>query len=65
MLLFDDGIQVKGQKFERNSRSDSTTHTQSPDTIRDRTPAVITDVAMLQTPKGDLNISFVFRHQIL
>jgi hypothetical protein len=52
ILLFDDGIQVKGQKSERNSRSESTTHTPSPDTTKDKTPAVITDVAMLQTPKG-------------
>jgi hypothetical protein len=52
ILLFDDGIQVKGQKSERNSRSESTTHTPSPDTTKDKIPAVITDVAMLQTPKG-------------
>jgi len=52
ILLFDDSIQVKGQKSERNSRSESTTHTPSPDTTKDKTPAVITDVAMLQTPKG-------------
>jgi hypothetical protein len=52
ILLFDDGIQVKGQKSERNSRSESTTHTPSPDTTKDKTPAVITDAAMLQTPKG-------------
>jgi hypothetical protein len=52
ILLFDDGIQVKGQKSERNSRSESTTHTPSPDTTKNKTPAVITDVAMLQTPKG-------------
>lgn len=52
ILLFDDGIQVKGQKPERNSRNQSTAHTLSPDTTKDKTPAVITDVAMLQTPKG-------------
>ena len=52
ILLFDDSIQVKGQKSERNSRSESTTHTPSPDTTKNKTPAVITDVVMLQTPKG-------------
>jgi len=52
ILLFDDGIQVKGQKSERNSRNESTAHTPSLETTKDKTPAVITDVAMLQTPKG-------------
>jgi len=52
ILLFDDGIQVKGQKPERNSRNESTAHTPSPDTTKNKTPAVITDVVMLQTPKG-------------
>ena len=53
ILLFDDGIQVKGQKPERNSRNESTAHTSSPDTTKNKTPAVITDVVMLQTPKGE------------
>ena len=43
---------MKGQKSERNSRHESTAHTPSPETTKDKTPAVITDVAMLQTPKG-------------
>jgi hypothetical protein len=52
ILLFDDGIQVKGQKLECNSRSESTAHTPSLDTTKEKTPVVITDVVMLQTPKG-------------
>jgi len=50
ILLFDDGIQVKGQKQER--LKESTTNNQSPQTILHKTPAVLTDVAMLQTPQG-------------
>lgn len=49
ILLFDDGIQVKGQKQEREHLIESTTNNQ----IHDKTPAVLTDVAMLQTPKGE------------
>ena len=49
ILLFDDGIQVKGQKQEREHLIESTTNNQS----HDKTPVVLTDVAMLQTPKGE------------
>lgn len=52
ILLFDDGIQVKGQKLERNSRSESTAQTSILEKTKEKTPAVITDVAMLQTPQG-------------
>jgi hypothetical protein len=52
ILLFDDGIQVKGQKLERNSRSESTAHTPSLDTTKEKTPVVITDVV---TPSNVAN----------
>ena len=52
ILLFDDGIQVKGQKLERNSRSESTAHAPSLDTTKEKTPAVITDVV---TPSNVAN----------
>ncbi len=49
ILLFDDGIQVKGQKQEREHLVESTTNNPT----HDKTPVVLTDVAMLQTPKGE------------
>lgn len=52
ILLFDDGIQVKGQKTERVDLVESTTNNQSPE-LDNKTPVVLTDVAMLQTPKGE------------
>jgi hypothetical protein len=76
ILLFDDGIQVKGQKLEREHLIESKTNNQS----HDKTPVVLTDVAMLQTPKGDfeyltaplnidgeepLNLATVIRARIL
>jgi hypothetical protein len=53
ILLFDDGIQVKGQKTERVGLVESTTNNQSPELGDNKTPVVLTDVAMLQTPKGE------------
>ena len=80
ILLFDDGIQVKGQKTERVGRVESITNNQSPELGDNKTPVVLTDVAMLQTPNGDfeylaapldidgeepLNLATVIRARIL
>jgi len=53
ILLFDDGIQVKGQKLKRSVNKESTADIPCSDTVKSNTPAIITDVAMLQTPKGE------------
>ena len=53
ILLFDDGIQVKGQKLKRSVNKESTADIPCSDTVKSKTPAIITDVAMLQTPKGE------------
>ena len=52
ILLFDDGIQVKGQKPKRNASNELTADILCLDNVKSKTSAVITDVAMLQTPKG-------------
>ena len=53
ILLFDDGIQVKGQKPKRNASNELTADILCLDNVKSKTSTVITDVAMLQTPKGD------------
>ena len=53
ILLFDDGIQVKGQKTERVGCVESIANHQSLELGEHKTPVVLTDVTMLQTPKGD------------
>jgi hypothetical protein len=80
ILLFDDGIQVKGQKTERVGCVESIANHQSLELGEHKTPVVLTDVAMLQTPKGDfeyltapldidgeepLNLATVIRARIL
>jgi len=46
ILLFDDGIQVKGQKAERQKEAKEKTKSQKQ--IGDRTPAITTDIIILQ-----------------
>ncbi|MDZ4876733.1 MAG: hypothetical protein CLLPBCKN_006168 [Chroococcidiopsis cubana SAG 39.79] len=48
ILLFDDGIQVKSQKAERQPKLDQSKKNQN--LCRVKTPAIITDIVLLQKP---------------
>jgi len=48
ILLFDDGIQVKSQKTERQPKLEQSKKTPNP--CKARTPAIITDIVLLQKP---------------
>jgi len=51
-LLFDDGIQVKSQKAERQPKAKPARANNDQSTLKAKTPAVSTDVVMLQKSTG-------------
>ena len=52
ILLFDDGIQVKSQKAERQSKAKPDKGKKDQSTLQAKTPVVMTDVVMLQKLTG-------------
>lgn len=52
ILLFDDGIQVKGQKSERHKSGKAHETKLTQDTLKPKTPAVNIDLVMLQKSSG-------------
>jgi len=53
VLLFDDGIQVKSQKAERQPKAKSLKAKKDESTLQAKTPVVMTDVVMLQKSTGE------------
>lgn len=53
ILLFDHGIQVKGQSESRHSKVKVPQENQRKEASKFKTPAVITDIVMLRKPSGD------------
>jgi hypothetical protein len=52
ILLFDDGIQVKGQTASRQPKTKEGLGNKSQDTLKSKTPAVTTDIVLLQKATG-------------
>ena len=52
-LVFDDGIQVKGQRENRHSKAKDPEEKWSKGPSQSKTPAITTDIVMLQKPTGD------------
>ncbi len=52
ILLFDDGIQVKSQKAQRQAKAKPVTVKRGESTLRSGTPAIITDLVLLQKATG-------------
>ncbi len=53
ILLFDDGIQVKGQKDQRESQARLAKEVTVQAPLKSKTPAVTTDIVLLQLAKGN------------
>ena len=53
ILLFDDGIQVKSQKAQRQSKAKPDKGKKDQSTLQAKTPVVMTDVVMLQKSTGE------------
>lgn len=52
-LLFDDAIQVKSQKAERQPKAESVKGKKDQSTPKAKTPAIITDIVLLQLATGE------------
>jgi len=53
ILLFDDGIQVKGQKEQRQAKNKVNQGIESLSALVTKTPAVMTDTVLLQKSPGE------------
>ncbi|RUS92787.1 hypothetical protein DSM107010_72880 [Chroococcidiopsis cubana SAG 39.79] len=53
ILLFEDGIQVKGQKEQRQARNQLVREGESLSELVTKTPAIITDIVLLQKATGE------------
>ena len=53
ILLFDDGIQVRGQKEQRQAKNKTGTAVESLSALVTKTPAVSTDIVLLQKSAGE------------
>lgn len=53
ILLFDDGIQVKGQKEQRQAKNKVGAKAERLSALVTKTPAVITDIVLLQNSSGE------------
>jgi hypothetical protein len=53
ILLFDDGIQVKRQKEQREAKAKLNKEVQNRGTLASKTPAVMTDIVLLQKSTGE------------